>query len=437
MRGRSATPETPRRMPSCARTRLPVRTRSPAWVPERSGTCRRKDAGDLDDPGLRDRHQRQSGRDDQRSRSTPTRTAFRIDIYRLGYYGGVGRASHRHDHANPICRRSSRDCLNDAVDRAVRLRQLDVVGLVGCARRRRVGHLSRQAGAGADTRRRQPHRVRRAQRRQPLRSAVPDVRHDVAGLQHLRRQQPLQRARRSGAPTRSATTGRSSAAAISGGGQASWLFNAEYPMVRWLEANGYDVSYTTGVDTDRRGAELTEHKVFLSVGHDEYWSGAQRAQRRGGARRRRPPRVLQRQRSLLEDALGKQHRRRPSSPYRTLVCYKETHANAKIDPQPGRGPGTWRDPRPFNPEGAEPENALTGTIFMVNGTRNDADHGPARLYGSIASGATRASRSSSRARPRSCRPGTLGLRVGRRPRQRLPAGRASCGCRRRPPTSGR
>ena len=56
-----------------------------------------------------------------------------------------------------------------------------------------------------------------------------------------------------------------------------WVFNAEYPMVRWLEANGYDVSYTTGIDTDRRGAELLEHKVFLSVGHDEYWSGAQRA----------------------------------------------------------------------------------------------------------------------------------------------------------------
>ena len=56
-----------------------------------------------------------------------------------------------------------------------------------------------------------------------------------------------------------------------------WVFNAEYPMVRWLEANGYNVSYSTGVDTDRRGAELLEHKVFLSVGHDEYWSGAQRA----------------------------------------------------------------------------------------------------------------------------------------------------------------
>ena len=42
-------------------------------------------------------------------------------------------------------------------------------------------------------------------------------------------------------------------------------------MVRFLERNGYDVSYIAGVDTDRRGALLTNHKVFLSVGHDEYW----------------------------------------------------------------------------------------------------------------------------------------------------------------------
>ena len=28
-----------------------------------------------------------------------------------------------------------------------------------------------------------------------------------------------------------------------------WVFNAEYPMVRWLEANGYNVSYFTGVDS--------------------------------------------------------------------------------------------------------------------------------------------------------------------------------------------
>jgi hypothetical protein len=56
-----------------------------------------------------------------------------------------------------------------------------------------------------------------------------------------------------------------------------FVFNSEYPMVRWLEANGYDVSYFTGVDSDRLGAEIKEHKVFLSVGHDEYWSSGQRA----------------------------------------------------------------------------------------------------------------------------------------------------------------
>ena len=48
-------------------------------------------------------------------------------------------------------------------------------------------------------------------------------------------------------------------------------------MLRWLERNGYDVSYFTGVDTDRVGAELLEHEAFMSVGHDEYWSAEQRA----------------------------------------------------------------------------------------------------------------------------------------------------------------
>ncbi len=37
-------------------------------------------------------------------------------------------------------------------------------------------------------------------------------------------------------------------------------------MVRFLESNGYDVSYFSGIDTDRRGAELTEHEVFMSGG---------------------------------------------------------------------------------------------------------------------------------------------------------------------------
>ena len=29
------------------------------------------------------------------------------------------------------------------------------------------------------------------------------------------------------------------------------LFGAEYPMIRWLESQGYDVTYQSGIDTDR------------------------------------------------------------------------------------------------------------------------------------------------------------------------------------------
>ncbi len=60
-------------------------------------------------------------------------------------------------------------------------------------------------------------------------------------------------------------------------GMDTSFFSSEYPMLAWLEANGYDVSYFAGVDTDRNGALVKQHKIFMSVGHDEYWSSGQRA----------------------------------------------------------------------------------------------------------------------------------------------------------------
>ena len=63
---------------------------------------------------------------------------------------------------------------------------------------------------------------------------------------------------------------------------------AEYPMIRFLEENGYDVSYTSGVDMSQPGAAsiIEQHKIFLAAGHDEYWSGQQRANVTGRPRRR-------------------------------------------------------------------------------------------------------------------------------------------------------
>ncbi len=46
----------------------------------------------------------------------------------------------------------------------------------------------------------------------------------------------------------------------------------EYNMVRWLEENGYDVTYITNIDMHETGALLRNHKAYLSVGHNEYWS---------------------------------------------------------------------------------------------------------------------------------------------------------------------
>lgn len=162
-----------------------------------------------------------------------------------------------------------------------------------------------------------------------------------------------------------------------------FYFSNEYPLVRFLEKNGYDVSYISGVDTDRNGAQLLNHKVFLSVGHDEYWSGAQRANveaaRDAGVnlqflsgnevywRTRMEP-------SPVDGAAG-----------RTITSYKETWANGKIDPST-EWTGTWRDPRYAAQAngGGLPENALTGTMYVSNYTdlpiTVSAAEGKARLW---------------------------------------------------------
>ena len=162
-----------------------------------------------------------------------------------------------------------------------------------------------------------------------------------------------------------------------GTGAEDFVFNAEYPMVRFLERNGYNLSYSTGIDSDRRGAELLEHKTFLSVGHDEYWSGAQRgnveAARAAGVHLAFFSGNEVFWKTRLEPSIDGS-----GTPNRTLVTYKETHDNAKTDPLANVWTGTWRDPR-FSPpaDGGRPENALTGQIFTVNAGATSAIRVPA------------------------------------------------------------
>jgi Abnormal spindle-like microcephaly-assoc'd, ASPM-SPD-2-Hydin len=57
---------------------------------------------------------------------------------------------------------------------------------------------------------------------------------------------------------------------------AGHYFFYEFKFVYWMESQGYNVAYTTNVDTDTNASTLTNHKAFLSVGHDEYWSKGMR-----------------------------------------------------------------------------------------------------------------------------------------------------------------
>ncbi|WP_246718091.1 N,N-dimethylformamidase beta subunit family domain-containing protein, partial [Rhizobium sp. BK060] len=150
-------------------------------------------------------------------------------------------------------------------------------------------------------------------------------------------------------------------------GPQDYLFGAEYAGIYWLEQNGYDVSYMSGVDVDRYGSLLLNHKAYVDAGHDEYWSGQQRANveaaRDAGVNLQfwSGNEVYWRTRwgnSFSSDA----------TPYRTLISYKETWSpGASIDPS-NEWTGTFRDPRLSPPAvgGGSPENSLTGQLFMVD-----------------------------------------------------------------------
>ncbi|MDT8857835.1 DUF4082 domain-containing protein [Paracoccaceae bacterium Fryx2] len=180
-------------------------------------------------------------------------------------------------------------------------------------------------------------------------------------------------------------------------GAQNYVFGADYAAISWLEQNGYDVSYISGVDTDRLGADyLQNYKAFISVGHDEYWSGGQRA----NVEEARDAGV-----NLLFWSGNECYWKTrwdvsivDGTEYRTLVCYKETWAN----PDPNDGPddyvdldptniwtGTWRDTRflmardaegNYIAGGADPdpisglcpacncaENSLMGQMFIADG----------------------------------------------------------------------
>jgi hypothetical protein len=153
------------------------------------------------------------------------------------------------------------------------------------------------------------------------------------------------------------------------------IYGSEFMMLSWLERNGYDVSYLSGVDVSVNGATLLKkHKVYISSGHDEYWTQSQYTNvlnaRKAGVR----------QGFFSGNEVFWKTRLAPSNDgtntaNRTLVCYKMTKMaqnNGIADPS-GTWTGTWMDPASTQyGQSYQPPNILTGSMFTVNGYRADA-----------------------------------------------------------------
>ena len=207
-------------------------------------------------------------------------------------------------------------------------------------------------------------------------------------------------------------------------------------MVRWLERNGYDVSYITGVDTDRRGARAPRTQGFLSVGHDEYWSGQQRANveaaRDAGVNLAFFSGNEVFWKTRWETSIdGSQH----AVPH---AGHLQGDARQREDrPEPDVWTGTWRDPRfSRRPTAAQPENALTGTIFTVNALRATIRSSSRPTYGKLRFWRNTERRAAQAAgqprRSATARSATSGTRTST-----TASGRpAWCACRRRPRRRG-
>ncbi len=293
-----------------------------------------------------------------------TASAYRLDIYRLGYYGGDGarkvatvNPSAAFPQVQPQCLNDAAtgliDCGNWAVSASWTVPSTAVSGLY-------IAKLVRTDGQGASH---VPFVVRDDSSHSDLSLQTSDstwTAYNAYGGNSLYKGSPVGRAYK-------VSYNRPYLSRVSEVDGHNWIFAAEYPMIRFLEANGYDLTYTTDVDSARRGTLIKNHKVFISSGHDEYWSGEQRANVQA-ARDAGVNLAFFSANSVYWKTRWEPSIDGSATDWRTIVCYKETKNSSPQDPQyPGQWTGTWRDPRYSPPSnGGRPENELQGTLYMVD-----------------------------------------------------------------------
>ncbi len=135
----------------------------------------------------------------------------------------------------------------------------------------------------------------------------------------------------------------------------------EINAIRWMERQGYDLSYISDIDLHVYPAQLLQHRAYLSLGHDEYWTkemrdGVEFARDHGVSLAFLGANAAYWQMRFEPDNVG--------TPNRTVVSYKVLTSNhdLSLDPFYGRDNSRvttlWRDPVL-----ARPENALVGIMY--------------------------------------------------------------------------
>ncbi len=150
------------------------------------------------------------------------------------------------------------------------------------------------------------------------------------------------------------------------------LFGAEYNAIYWMEENGYDVSYIAGLDTATNPSLLLNHKIFMDVGHDEYWTDSQVANVQAAANAGVNLAFMSGNEVFWQTQFA------PSidgsnTADRTLVTYKDSHFEKLVNPT-GQGTGSFLAPTNWGGAGM-PSNALTGTVFQIDGVTGTPGNG--------------------------------------------------------------
>jgi hypothetical protein len=128
---------------------------------------------------------------------------------------------------------------------------------------------------------------------------------------------------------------------------AGLFFWGDYHLIRWIEREGYEVSYVASSDTETRPDLMNNHKAFVSAFHDEYWSNGMRQNLDSWIAAGKSAAFLS------ANNIYWQMRWENSSsgvPQRILVCYKSWWNDPMSGTNPALATITWRDPAINRPE---------------------------------------------------------------------------------------